>query len=302
MSFNVENITVKYNFGATAIQNLSFSARKGEIFCIFGKSESGKTSLLKGLSGLAPIKDGKITLDGENYSEKSIFEKNVFLMHEDLGFFENKTLAYNLEYPLKIRRDPSAEIKTKEVAEKYGLSDLLNIKAKKLNKTDRVKAAFARCENRNADVFLFDNPFVSLENRAELFARFLPFLQEKSKTAVVIYATDSIDEIKKINGEVLILNYGIKHQAGTPKAIGENPSSVFVYKTFFPNATEFNTVVNENISIDLEGKEYFLDKNELLNEIFIGGKIIICMVGDDPTTARIYDEASEKLIYFSKIV
>ena len=77
MSFNVENITVKYNFGATAIQNLTFSARKGEIFCIFGKSESGKTSLLKGLSGLAPIKDGKITLDGENYSEKSIFEKNV---------------------------------------------------------------------------------------------------------------------------------------------------------------------------------------------------------------------------------
>lgn len=302
MTLTVENLTLKYKFGATAVQNLTFSAKKGEIFCIYGKSESGKTSLLKALSGLFPVKNGKITLDKTDYASKSVREKNVFLMHEDLGFFENKTLKYNLEYPLKIRNDDNASDKVSTLAKKYGLSDLLDAKAKKISPTDRLNAAFLRCENRNADLYLFDNPFNSLPERTELFAKFLPLLKQKASESVVIYATDDVEEVKKINGSTLIINYGIKHQIGIPDEIKNNPSSAFVYKIFYPNAEEyFGKIIDKN-TLDFNNKEYFIDKKELLNDIFIGKVVKVCVNANNIETAKIYDLASEKLIYFAKIV
>ena len=99
----VKNLTVKYRFGARALNSVSFCADKNEIFCVLGGEESGKTTLMKTLAGLLQQSEGEIYLNGVNITDSDVKTRNVCLVHEDYGFFENKTLAYNLSYPLIIR-------------------------------------------------------------------------------------------------------------------------------------------------------------------------------------------------------
>lgn len=73
VALNVENLTIASKLGSkNAVNDISFDVKKGEIVCIAGIDGNGQTELVYGLSGLEPVKSGKITLCGEDITNASV--------------------------------------------------------------------------------------------------------------------------------------------------------------------------------------------------------------------------------------
>ena len=175
----IKNLTQQYTMGATALCDISVTVKTNALLCVLGKTEAGKTSLLKTLCGLTDIKHGEILLNGTHINRSSLKELDIALMHENGGFFENKTILYNLEYPLKIRK-LCPEIIRKQinyVITKFNLNDVKYFKVLRLNKIERLNLSFARLFLRNLSLILIDNPFKNFENRDELFELYLPYIK-----------------------------------------------------------------------------------------------------------------------------
>lgn len=83
------------------VNDVSFSVRKGEILAIAGIDGNGQSELIYGITGLMPINEGTITINGEDYTKKSIRERNLVMSHvpEDrhkYGLVLDYPLSYNL--------------------------------------------------------------------------------------------------------------------------------------------------------------------------------------------------------------
>lgn len=93
-----------------ALNGISIKVEKGEIVTLIGANGAGKTTTLRTISGLLPIAEGKITLDGEDLSKfraHEIVYKNVAMVPEGRGIFAKLTVMENLEMGAFSRKDKS---------------------------------------------------------------------------------------------------------------------------------------------------------------------------------------------------
>ena len=298
------DLTQQYTMGAKAICDLSVSVETNSLLCILGKEEAGKTTLLKTICGLTDIKQGKILIGDNNIINTPLKNLNIAFMYETGGFFENKSVIYNLEYPLKIRQLNDDYIKqtVNHVIDKFDLSRIKNNKISKLNELDKLNLAFARLFTRNSKLILIDNPFKKFNNRNNIFEFFLPYINELNKNSTIIYATDNPYETYRLNGNILILNYGITEQYGTYEELQKNPNSLIVLKYMNPKSKIYEgkiIVVNEKLCVSYNNILRELKKNNLLNNIYIGKKVLVAELDfNNKPNINIFDYNNERKIYF----
>lgn len=299
-TLTIKNLSVKYNYGALAVSKFELRAEQGQIYTVVGDSESGKTSLLKCIAGLiAPI-EGSIYLNEKELTKLKTKDKNVCMIYEDGCFFENRTVFYNLAYPLKIRKIDKVEIEKiiKDAIRWSGVAEsLLKVKVKKISSDERFLLSIKRAYIREADIFLFDDPLKNLhERREEYFQLLKKLMVEKSKSAIVIYATTSGEECREIGGYCSFLNYGITIQRGTVEDLSENPLSVGTVGKFCPNGEILQgKIISEEgeVAVVVGDNRYIIDENKLLSDIFIGKECLVYFGNN----LRIFDKRSERIIY-----
>lgn len=293
--------------GAVALSDLTFQIPTNGVFCVFGASESGKTTLLNTICGLTEIKQGCIYINNIRVDKNTPANHNICLALETGGFFENKSVKYNLEYPLKIRNINSDIIKRTidNITEKFSLSDILNKKMKKADDDNRAKVKFAKLFIRESDIYLLDNPFKKVSNRKAFFEKSLPYIYELSKKSTVIYATDNPDEIIKLNTLTLILNYGIMTRCDKAENITVNPESLFTVKNFVKNSLTFEGNIKKHdnsVVLSYNNINKALDVKYLINDIYVGENVLVSEYFDKGIRQiKIFDINSEKLIYFKNI-
>ncbi len=304
----INDLTIKYNYGAEAISRLSFDCAKGEIATIFAREEGGKTSLIKTIGGINRFSSGEILLNGQNIAEKSSKDRNVCILYNEFGLFKGKTIEKNLLYPLLIRKVDINKAKeaVKNVAEKFGLTDDLNKKVKKVDVFTKIAIIFARAFLRDADAYLIDNIFSNVEvaQRKKVFLQYISYIKELSNKAPLIFATDSNFEAETFGEKVIVLNYGINLQIGVYKEIKANPLSVTVCKLFYGEKLSLSEAVlkkdNNELFVEGFGEKITLNEEKLINSIFIGKTVVLARVIDDNNFGtKIFDIRSEQLIYFN---
>lgn len=299
-TLTIKNLSVKYNYGALAVSKFELRAEQGKVYTVVGDSESGKTSLLKCIAGLiAPI-EGSIQFNEKEFTKLKTKDRNVCMMYEDGCFFENRNVFYNLAYPLKIRKTDKVEIEKiiTDAIRWSGLGEsLLKVKTKKLSPDERFLLSITRAYIREADIYLFDDPLKNLHERKEEYFQLLKKLMfEKSKTSIVIYATTSGEECRKIGGYCSFLNYGITVQRGTVEELTENPLSVGTVEKFCPNGEIFQgKIISEEgeVTVVVGDNRYKIDGNKLLSDIFIGKECLVYFGNN----MKIFDKRSERIIY-----
>lgn len=299
-----DNFTVKYNYGAVAARKISFEAGRGEIFVVYGETESGKTSLLKGIAGLAPVVGGDVYIGGEKINcEKKIRDSNVCMIMNDGGFFERKTVKYNVLYPLSIRKIPVADrekILSKVFKIIPNLRDLIEKRPKELSPAERIRVSFARSLVREAKVCLIDNPLFALTGaeREKMFAEITGYMNMSKRNGAVVYATDKLEEFKKIGGNGMMLEYGIAMQQGTPEEMSDFPANYWILKKFHPESEEDGTIIrreNGSLVCTAFGKDYPLKDEYLLSGVFIERRILAVKVSEK---LFLFDPGSERIIYY----
>ena len=169
----LENLTKIYGEAetkVTALDNVSFSVKKGEFVLVVGSSGSGKSTLLNMIGLLDRPTEGRVLVDGFDTSDLTDNEISTF-RNEKLGFvfqFANLladlTVLENVLLPGQIQLNVTTHDKAKEVLEKVGLSDQLFKRANKISGGQAQRAAIARGLVNNPTIVLADEPTGNLDS------------------------------------------------------------------------------------------------------------------------------------------
>ena len=153
-----------------ALDNVSFSVKKGEFVLVIGSSGSGKSTLLNMIGLLDRPTEGRVLVDGFDTSDLTDNEISTF-RNKKLGFvfqFANLladlTVLENVLLPSQIQFDSSTNNRAKEILEKVGLKDQLFKRANKISGGQAQRAAIARGLVNNPTIVLADEPTGNLDS------------------------------------------------------------------------------------------------------------------------------------------
>jgi len=154
----------------SALDNVSFSVKKGEFVLVIGSSGSGKSTLLNMIGLLDRPTEGRVLVDGFDTSDLTDNEISAF-RNEKLGFvfqFANLladlTVLENVLLPSQIQFDSTTNNRAKEILEKVGLKDQLFKRANKISGGQAQRAAIARGLVNNPTIVLADEPTGNLDS------------------------------------------------------------------------------------------------------------------------------------------
>ena len=153
-----------------ALDNVSFSVKKGEFVLVIGSSGSGKSTLLNMVGLLDRPTEGRVLVDGFDTSDLTDNEISAF-RNKKLGFvfqFSNLladlTVLENVLLPSQIQLDSTTNNRAKEILEKVGLKDQLFKRANKISGGQAQRAAIARGLVNSPTIVLADEPTGNLDS------------------------------------------------------------------------------------------------------------------------------------------
>ena len=164
-------------FGGNRVQALSdvnFSVEKGEYVAIMGESGSGKTTLLNILASLDRPTEGKVLMEGRDMAgirEKDLAafrRNNLGFVFQDFNLLDTFSIRDNIFLPLVLSRTPYDEMEKRlmPLAEKLGISEILDKYPYEISGGQKQRTAAARALITNPRILLADEPTGALDSRA----------------------------------------------------------------------------------------------------------------------------------------
>lgn len=158
----IDNITtlIKEKF---LVKNISFSLHVGEVLGIIGEDKSGKSSLLKVITGALPVTEGDIYLDGISIIRNQKLQREIDICLDPPMFFKFQTVVDNMKY-ISSLNDEFKMNDINEILEKFDLLDKKNVAVRKLNFFEKKRMALALAFLCPAKVVILDEPFKNLDD------------------------------------------------------------------------------------------------------------------------------------------
>jgi putrescine transport system ATP-binding protein len=225
----IDGVTKTYD-ASTAVDNVTLSIYKGEMFALVGASGCGKTTLLRMLAGFAQPSSGRICIDGVEMSAVPPHERPVNMMFQSYALFPHMTVEQNVGYGLR-RLPLDAPTRTRRVQEALDMVQLGALGQRKphqLSGGQRQRVALARALIRRPKVLLLDEPLSALDKKLREQTQFeLMDLQQQVGITFIVVTHDQ-EEAMALATRIAVMNRGQVVQVGTPAEIYEFPRSRFV--------------------------------------------------------------------------
>ncbi len=225
----IDGVTKSYG-NTAAVDNISLSIYKGEMFALVGASGCGKTTLLRMLAGFVDPSAGRISIDGVDMQGVPPHERPVNMMFQSYALFPHMTVQSNVGYGLRRLPldDATRRQRVQEALEMVQLVHLAQRKPHQLSGGQRQRVALARALIRRPKVLLLDEPLSALDKKLREQTQFeLMDLQDKVGITFVVVTHDQ-DEAMALATRIAVMHRGQIMQVGTPAEIYEFPRSRFV--------------------------------------------------------------------------
>ena len=217
-----------------ALDNINFSIKRGELICIVGPSGCGKTTFLKSILGLTKLVKGNIFINGVDISETNVKDLNASYVWQEFVLFSNLTIYGNLAFPLRNMKTPQKQIdqRVKEIAEQFGISNLLTRKPNQLSGGQIQKVCIAKALIKNPEFILFDEPFANIDPsfRKGLLMLIDDIHQQYDTT--MIFVTHDLNEAFTIADRVVVMEDGEIKEYGTQDELMENGRTEIIRSYF----------------------------------------------------------------------
>ena len=205
-AIEVQGLTKSYNH-STAVQNISFTVKKGEIFGFLGPNGAGKTTTIKAILDLIHADTGTIKINGIDVQSKSKeAKKYVGYMPEKVAFYDNLTAMQNLCFYAEIKHASKEECAS--LIEEFGLGDTGKKRVGKFSKGMVQRLGMARAVLGNPPILICDEPSGGLDPRGVVLIR-NKIHDLKNKGTTIFVSSHILSEIQEICDRVGIINKGV---------------------------------------------------------------------------------------------
>ncbi len=225
----IENVK-KYFGNVKALDGIDLTIEEGSFVVLLGPSGCGKTTLMRCISGLEKLTEGKIYFDEKDVSNVPPKDRNVAMVFQSYAVWPHMKVRDNIAYPLKLKKVPKNEIeeRVKWVSELLHISELLDRFPAQLSGGQRQRVAVARAIVHQTKVLLMDEPLSNLDALLRVKMRSeLKKLHERVKVTT-IYVTHDQVEAMTMGDKIAVMNAGKIVQFGTPEEIYKKPKTIFV--------------------------------------------------------------------------
>ncbi|MDA9584442.1 gliding motility-associated ABC transporter ATP-binding subunit GldA [Flavobacteriaceae bacterium] len=204
MSIEVQSVTKSYET-QLALNEISFSASKGEIIGFLGPNGAGKSTMMKILTGFILPTKGTVFISGINVLKNPIEAKaHIGYLPEQNPLYEDMYVKEYLQFQASIFKVPKEAIET--VVNTVGLNPEVHKKIGQLSKGYQQRVGIAAAIIHNPDVLVLDEPTTGLDPNQIQEIRTL--IKELGKDKTILFSTHIMQEVEAVCDRVIIIKKG----------------------------------------------------------------------------------------------
>jgi len=209
----------KHYSGQKAVNDISFSVKKGSIFGLLGPNGAGKTTLLRMITGIFYPDQGEIIFDGKPFNPLQDVQQ-IGYMPEERGLYKKMKIGEQVMYLAQLKGLSKQEAlqKIKYWFEKLEMETWWNKKVEDLSKGMSQKLQFVVTVLHEPKLIILDEPFSGLDPmNANLIKDEIYSLAKKGST--LIFSTHRMEQVEEICDHIVLMNLGSKMLDGTVQDI-----------------------------------------------------------------------------------
>jgi ABC-2 type transport system ATP-binding protein len=231
---SVRNLTKRFG-DLTAVQDVSFDVKKGEIFAFLGPNGAGKSTTIKMLTTLLAPSSGSVEIDGlDPAKHPNHVRERIGIVFQDASLDTELTAYENMDFhgvlyhvPKRVRRERIARL-----LELFGLWERRNHFVKNFSGGMRRRLEIARCLLHTPNIIFLDEPTLGLDpqTRHQLWSQVRLLNQDEQVT--VFLTTHYMEEAERIADRIAIIDHGRIIAEGTAAELKSNTGSESLEQAF----------------------------------------------------------------------
>ena len=217
----VKNLTKRYG-PTVAVDNVSFSAKSGEVLGFLGPNGAGKTTTMRVLTCYLSADEGNATVDGYDVFDQSVeVRKRIGYLPESAPLYTDMGVIDYLKFIAQVRDIPKSQRqqRTKEVIDICGLERVIQKDVGELSKGYRQRLGLAQSLIHDPPILIMDEPTSGLDPNQIIEIRNL--IKEIGKEKMIIFSTHILPEVSATCSRILIINNGKIVANGSPESLAD---------------------------------------------------------------------------------
>jgi multiple sugar transport system ATP-binding protein len=280
------------SFGAKAVlQDIDLALAPGELLCLLGPTNAGKTTLLKTVAGLHRADAGTVAIAGRDVTHLDPARRNVSLLFQNVALFPDRSGFENIAFPLRRSglSDGAVKRRVQEVSELLRITHILDRLPATFSGGEQQRTAIGRAIAHPANLLLLDEPLSNLDARirGDLRREFRRLHRALGQT--ILYVTHDQGEALSLADRIAVLNRGRLEQVDHVDTVYDRPATRFVAE--FIGAPPFN-LIPVRVSRDaLLGDGFALDRPAAFAGVSLPN---VLQIGIRPESVRVAAQRGEQ--------
>jgi ABC-type sugar transport system ATPase subunit len=205
----LRDLTVRSGSFQLAAVNLTVPS--GGYGVLMGRSGAGKTTLLEGVCGLRPVTGGSVWLDGVDITQARVATRGIGYVPQDLALFPTMSVRRHLDFALRLRRAPEAEIgpQVATLAASLEIGHLLDRGVQDLSGGEARRVAVGRAVSFRPRLLLLDEPLAAVDEATR--DRLCDLLRrvQREHGVTTLHVTHSRKEARQLAERLYVIDRGV---------------------------------------------------------------------------------------------
>ena len=262
----LENVSKEFG-SVKVINDISLEIYEGEFITLLGSSGCGKTTILRMISGLESVTNGRVYIDGRDVTNVDPTKREVNTIFQNFALFPKMTVKENITFGLRMNKTKQELIDKRfsNIIKLVKLEGFEDRYPSELSGGQQQRVAIARAVIMNPKVLLLDESLCSLDLKLKKTMQVELKRIQKKLGITFIYVTHNQEEALSLSDRIAIINNGNIEQIGTPQEIYKHPKKVYV-ADFIGDANIFDAVVTKTTKNGIEVSILEKFKQEIYTE------------------------------------